>query len=316
MNLRALRMFVAVAESGQLLAASTQLHLSQPAASRQLQALEAELGVSLFHRGGRQLQLTAEGADLLRQSRHLLAAAELLVERARALRGGVTGTLRVSATPHVIAGVLADFLSAHRRRHPGVEVQLVEGGAAQQPERLESGEAHLAIMPTGDERFFGSVLYPVHGLAALASGHRLAHRATLDVAELADERLLVLRREFGSRAWFDRACEIARIRPTVRLESAAPQTLVRLAAADYGIAVIPSTAAVETQGVRFVPLVSSGQSLGRWSMVAWDRSRRLPQYAAEFVDELVAHSRNAGPGKALTRRAPPLAQPDALPRQS
>ena len=112
------------------------------------------------------------------------------------------------------------------------------------------------------------------------------------------------------RVWFDRACEVARIRPRVRLESAAPHTLVELAAADYGIAVIPSTVIARAEGVKLVPIVLNGQSLGRWSMVAWDRERLLPKYAREFVDELVARSRRADPGKKVTRNAPPLARPE------
>jgi len=309
MNLRALHMFVATAEAGGLGRACSRLHLSQPAASRQLHALEAELGVPLFHRGGRQLQLTAEGADLLRQSHQLLTAADLLVDRARALKGGRTGTLKVAATPHVIAGVLAPFLRHHQSRHPGVEVQLVEGGAAQQPDRLESGEVQLAIMPTGDERFDGRLLYPVYALVVLPDTHRLGRHAVVDIEELADEPILLLRREFGSRGWFDAACEIAHFRPRVRLESAAPQTLIELAAVGYGVAVVPSTVVLRGEGVRVVPLIQKKSSLGRWSMVAWGRHRHVPEYARQFVDELVAHSRRDYPGKAFTRRAPPLSRP-------
>ena len=88
LNLRALRMFVATAQAGGLGRASERLHVSQPAASRQLHALEEELAVPLFHRSGRQLQLTAEGADLLRHSVQLLDAADALIERAHALKGG------------------------------------------------------------------------------------------------------------------------------------------------------------------------------------------------------------------------------------
>lgn len=302
-------MFVATAESGALSRASSQLHLSQPAASRQLLALEAQLGVTLFHRGGRNLHLTPEGADLLRDSHRLLKAADLLVERAQALKGGLTGTLRVAATPHVIAGVLAPFLRDHLHRHPAVEVQLIEGGAAQQPERLESGEVQLAIMPSGDERFDGRLLYPVHAVAVLPTAHRLGRKGVADVVELADEPLLLLRREFGSRVWLETAFEIARFRPRIRLESAAPQTMVELAAVGYGIAVLPSTVVVRTEGVRVLPLVHNGSSLGRWSMVAWDRERLLPQYAKQFVEELVTHSRTAQPGKAFTKRAPRMALP-------
>lgn len=305
-------MFVATAEAGGLGRASTKLHLSQPAASRQLHALEEELGVPLFHRSGRRLRLTAEGSDLLRQSHQLLTAADLLVERARALKDGQTGTLKIAATPHVIAGVLAPFLGGHRQRHPGVEVQLLEGGAAQQPDRLESGEAQLAIMPTGDERFDGRLLYPVHVLVLLPKSHPLGRKAVVEIAELADEPILLLRREFGSRHWFDAACEIAHLRPRIRLESAAPQTLIELAAVGYGIAVLPSTVMVPSGGVHVAPLLQGRSSLGRWSMLAWDRQRHLPRYAQQFVDELVSVFRRNYPGKTYLRRAPPIPRPKGM----
>jgi LysR family transcriptional regulator, cyn operon transcriptional activator len=309
MNLRALRTFVTTADSGGLGRASERLHLSQPAASRQIRALEAELGIALFQRDGRGLRLTPEGEDLLRQCRRLLVDADLIADRARTLKGGRTGILRIAATPHVIAGVLAPFIGRHAGRHPGVEAQLVEGGAAQQPRRLEDGEVHLAIMPAGDDRFGGRLLYPVHALAVMPDAHELATRPVLDVGELSDRAILLLRREFGSRAWFDAACEIAHAKPRVRLESAAPQTLIELAAAGYGIAILPSTAVIQRAGIHAVPVTQRGASLGRWSMVAWDRHRLLPRYAEGFVAELVAQVRRGHPGREFTRRAPPMPRP-------
>ena len=111
MNLRYLRTFVAIAEAGTMARAGARLNVSQPAASRQILALEAELGVRLFDRIGRRLRLSSEGEDLLRQSRRLLMEAELLNERARTLKGGHTGILRVGATPMVIENTLSPFLS-------------------------------------------------------------------------------------------------------------------------------------------------------------------------------------------------------------
>src|SRR2546429_2813584 len=107
MNLRSLRTFVATADSGGLVRASERLHVSQPAASRQIDALEAEFGVPLFQRVGRRIQPTAEGEDLLRYSRRVLAEADLLTERARALKGGQVGTLRVSASAQMISSLFA-----------------------------------------------------------------------------------------------------------------------------------------------------------------------------------------------------------------
>ena len=94
MNLRYLRTFVGIAEAGTMARAGARLNVSQPAASRQILALEAELGVRLFDRIGRRLRLSSEGEDLLRQSCRLLMEAELLNERARTLKGGHTGQPR------------------------------------------------------------------------------------------------------------------------------------------------------------------------------------------------------------------------------
>jgi LysR family cyn operon transcriptional activator len=86
-------------DAGGIHRAAARLNLSQPAASRQIVALETELGVPLFDRIGRRIQLTSEGEDLLRRSRKLLADAAMLADRAGALKKGESGILRVGATP-------------------------------------------------------------------------------------------------------------------------------------------------------------------------------------------------------------------------
>jgi DNA-binding transcriptional LysR family regulator len=115
-------------------------------------------------------------------------------------------------------------------------------------------------------------------------------------------------RGFGSREWFDIACDIAHIRRRVLLESAAPHTLVALAAADYAIAILPSNARVSGEGVRAIPLVHRGASIGWRTHIAWDSQRFLAPYAEHFVTELVARCRRDFPGRALIKRAPPLPQ--------
>lgn len=307
MNLRYLHTFVDIAEAGSIARAGPRLTVSQPAASRQILALEAELGVQLFDRIGRRLRLTSTGEDLLRQSRRLLTEADLLNARARALKGGHTGILRVGATPMVIENTLSVFLSGYQLSHPGVEVHFVEDGGLRLPRRLEHGDVHLALV-VPDDRFRNRLLYPVYNLAVLSRKHRLSRRRALDVADLADEPLLLLHRSFGSREWFDAACNIAHIRPRVLLESAAPHTLVALTGVDYGVAVVPSTVLVPS-GVRALPLIQRGASMGRWLTIAWDPQRLLAAYAEQFVEELVAYCKRTYPGRDLIRRAPPLPQP-------
>jgi LysR family cyn operon transcriptional activator len=309
MNLRHLRAFVMIADAGGYARAAGRLHISQPALSRQIQTLEAELGVPLFDRIGRGIQLTPQGEDLLRRSRDLLAEADSLSDRAKALQTGATGILRLGATPQIIESVLAPFLAGYQRHNPGVEVQLVEEGGARMPSRLERGDVLVAHMPVGDERFCGRLMFPLHLLAVLPKGHRLSRRTVLEIDALAEERFLLLVEGFASRVWFEATCQVAHIRPRVVLESAAPQALIALARAGYGIAVVPSSVRIDPRGAAVVPVVYRGESIGKWSMIGWDPRRFLPSFAERFIEAMIASAQRRYPGQEFTRRTPPLPKP-------
>ena len=309
MELRHLRAFVAIVEAAGVGRAAARLNVSQPALSRQILALESDLGVGLFDRVGRRLRLTPLGEDLLLRSRRLLADAQALGERAQALKSGEVGILRVGATPQAIETLLAGFLRSYRRRHPGVEIHLIEDGGARLPSRLERGHVQLALMPAGDARFEQRALAPVYVLAVMPPSHPLGRQALLEVVELADIKLLLPRPDFGSRVWFDAACQIAHVHPRVLLESGAPHTLIALASVGYGVAIVPSNAQIPRTGVRAVPVLLRGTPIGRWVAVSWDPQRFLAPYAVDFAEELRAHTRRGYPGRHFTRRAPPLPRP-------
>jgi LysR family cyn operon transcriptional activator len=312
MNFRHLRAFVTIVDAGGYARAAERLHVSQPALSRQIHALEAELGIALFDRVGRGVRPTSQGEDLLRHSRRLLTDVSSLSERARALKAGQVGLLRIGATPQVIENLLADFLAGYERRHPLVEVELKEAGGAQLGDILDRGEIEVVIMPAGDARFQRRALYPMSLLAVLPEGHRLSRRTSLEVAELENEPLLLLSRGFASRAWFEAACQIAHVRGRVVLESAAPQTIIALARTGRGIAIVPSPARIPRDGVRIAPVVHRGASIGRWTVAAWDSRRFFAPYAELFVKELTAATRRDYPGRDAVRRAPPLPRPREL----
>ena len=306
MDLRQLRYFTSVAEAGGFSKAAARLRVSQPALWRQVRALERELGVRLFDRVGRRVRLTGQGEDLVALGRDLLARAESFGERARAFGAGDTGVLRLGATPQVLEA-LAGFLASYRRSSPGVSLRLVEDGGAELPARLEAGDLHLALSLAGDPRFRGRLLFPVRVVAVMPARHRLARRRIVEVSDLVQETLLVLRSSFGSREWFDAACRVLHARPKILLESAAPHTLIALAREGHGIAVIPSTVRFTRTRVRPVPVLYAGQSLGRWLAANWDPRRFLPPYAERFVAALAAHTRRH-PAHEF-RHAPPVPVP-------
>jgi LysR family transcriptional regulator, cyn operon transcriptional activator len=119
----------------------------------------------------------------------------------------------------------------------------------------------------------------------------------------------LLSRDFGTRQLFDAACRIAQFRPRVVLESAAPDSLVTLARAGHGIAVVPSTVHFASKRIQVAPIVQDGKSLGWWAAVAWDPRRSLPIYSERFIEGLAAYTRHTFPGKRFERVAPAVPRP-------
>ena len=174
MDLRWLAHFVAVADAGSMALAARRLHVSEPTLSRQIRELEGFLGCKLFDRIGRRIALAADGREMLARSRRLLADAESLRERGVALGGGKGGVLRVGATPQFLEAAMPQVLTLYRRRHPEVEIRLVEGGGDRLIRMVEQGELHLA-MPALKviEPLQSALLYPLRVLAALSRQHPL-----------------------------------------------------------------------------------------------------------------------------------------------
>src|SRR5262249_35711547 len=148
-----------------------------------------------------------------------------------------------------------------------------EDGGARLPGRLERGDVHLAIIPTGHDALAGRLLYPMHLLAVLPKSHRLSKAGGLEITKLADEPVMVMGPGGASLAWLDAACRAAHVSPRLHLQSGAPQTLIKLAQSGYGIALVPSPVTIPADGVRVMPLVYRGESIGKWAMIAWNPER-------------------------------------------
>ncbi len=152
LNLYQLQMFLAVVDSGSFSAAAEALHLTQPAVSEGVRALEQRLGGRLFERRGRRATVTPAGAALIEPARALLAQATL-TEQEHLRRGGVLGgVLRLGIGCPAGAAVLAAQLGAFARRHPGVRSVLIPQDPAAVLEGLRAGELDggvLAERPRG-----------------------------------------------------------------------------------------------------------------------------------------------------------------------
>jgi len=307
MELRHLRYFTAVADAGSVSRAARRLYVTQPALSRQIQDLERDLACRLFDRLGRRIVLTRDGNELLERTRRLLADADALRERARALVGGEAGVLRIGAPPQFIEAALPEVLTRYASVYPGIEVELIEDGGSALLRRVQQGELHLAVGLLRTGGLQGQPLYPNRVLAVMQRRHRLASRNTLTVTELTENPLLLLGYDFQTRVLFDEACQAAQFEPSVRLESRSPQSLVALAGAGHGIAIVPSVVRLDASRVAIAGMLDGARPLGSWSHVVWDLRRYLPTYAQGFIKVLEDYAKTSYPGHQLgdlTRAVP------------
>ena len=296
MDLKHLRTFVAVAENGTVSRAAARLRIAQPALSRQIIDLEAELGITLFDRVSRRLKLTSEGEQLLSRSRALLGYASSLADHAQALKQGDSGTLNVVASPQMIENVFSSFLHRYAKRYPGVQVRLIEGIGDSVLAMVERGEAQLGVIvdeavPSGADHFGTIPLVPLTYVAAHIASLAPGRGRDIEIRSLAPHPLLVLDSRHVHRKTFDAACRIARAKPNVVFECSSPHTLLALAEAGHGIAVVPSNVRLHRYSLKAQQITHQRQALSVPFSVFWDRRRAQPRYARDFGEMLADYAK-------------------------
>ncbi|GAB2441816.1 LysR family transcriptional regulator [Nocardia tengchongensis] len=243
-TLRALECLIAVLDAGSITEAAALLHMSQPALSHQLAALEREIGAPVVERLPRGVRATAIGRAVEADARMALTAAARVVDSGKAVVRGEGGVLRLACAESLTASLLAPVLRTWIRRHPEVRIQLTETTSADDlVHHLESGTADLALGPrptrwTGASELIG----PEEIVAVLPAGHPLSHRDRLSFNDLHDQPVVHYHPDNGLAGWLD--TEAARhgvpLEPVVRTRQA--NTAAQLAASGLGIALVPTTA--------------------------------------------------------------------------
>ncbi|MDT7802721.1 MAG: hypothetical protein QOI78_6154 [Actinomycetota bacterium] len=288
-SLRQLEYLVTVVDTGSFTRAAEQLHVTQPALSHQMRALEQSVGGSLLERLPRAVRLTPMGRAMLPHARAALADAERARCAARLASGTTAGELQVATVYSVSLGVLPPALRVWRRDRPGVDVRLIEFRHADElRDAMAAGEADVALGPlpagwTGPVRTLGVEEFVVVLPADGASEDDTT--GVVDLATLADCAWVHYAPGNGLAELVDTTCAAAGFRPraAVRTEQTAAAPI--LAAAGLGPALVPANVLpARFDGRVLRPLVPV-----RRTLAAYTRETPDPLTAA-FIETLVAHA--------------------------
>jgi DNA-binding transcriptional LysR family regulator len=245
MDLRQLRYFVAVAEELHFTRAAGRVRIAQPTLSQQVRLLEKELGVTLFKRSKRRVELTHPGRVFLTEARRLLAGAAEAVHAAQSAEAGGLGQVALVCGPTAAYVGLLALLQLYRRTSPKVEVRLLESPARDAVGLVEQGNADVGLVV---QHFESAVLsheivmqLPLYA-ALPKKSHPLASASAVSLKQLSGEPFVLFgQRRSGLYGRILEICSRSGFVPHVVAELEDLHSLLYLVGAGYGVSLIPAT---------------------------------------------------------------------------
>jgi DNA-binding transcriptional LysR family regulator len=296
MTTEQLRYFVAVAEREHVTQAAAVVNVSQPALSRALRRLEAELGGELFRRDGGALRLTAAGRGFLVHAQRALAELDAGRRRLDDALSPDRGEIRLAFLHTLGAWLVPRLVGAYREARPLVGYRLEQRSAGAMHEALLEGAVDLALTsprPDDEDIAFAPLVTEPLWLA-LPPGHRLAGRRRVRLAEVAGDPFVAVRQGYGLRSTTDELCRRAGFTPRIAFEGEDVETLRGLVSAGLGVALLP----LSRTGAPHAPHVRvADRDCSRTIGLAWHGRRDLLPAARAFRDFV----HETGPGLAADR---------------
>ena len=268
MELRHLRYFVAAAEAENVSRAATNLHVSQPALSRQIRDLEDEIGFPLFERTAKSVRLTQAGRTFLIEARAVLRRAEEAVDAARAVANGARAELRVGYAPTPTVRLIPPALRAFQSHLPGVRVRLHDLSTEEMLAWIREGKLELAFLARPNRAMLRGLHFEELArdaiCLAVSPGHPLARRRTVTLDQAAREPLVVFSRkdypEYQEylEAWF----APIQAKPTIAAEYDSATSLIAAVESGAGLALLPASfSCVAGPRLKLLPLSPAPEPL-------------------------------------------------------
>jgi LysR family hydrogen peroxide-inducible transcriptional activator len=250
MQIHQLRYVVAAARAGSFSRAAEQCHVSQPSLSQQVLKLEDELGERLFDRLRRETKLTPHGEAFLRRAVRILEEVDSAKREATDAQNLLRGTISVGVLPTIAPYLLPRAMTEFTRKYPGVEIIAHEDTTGRLLKMTLAYEIDFALAsrPIGDERLEVRDLHTEELLLALPPGHPLTRKRVVNIADLKNEHLIVMKEGHCLSDQVLSFCDRGGLRPQISFRGAQLETIQALVCAGLGISLIPAMAVQSNRG--------------------------------------------------------------------
>jgi len=287
-NFKLLHIFIAVAETRNFRQASALLNRSQSAVSMQIKQLEEQIGVALFHRTTRRVELTSEGVKLLGFARRALAEWQNGLVEIREAVDIQRGTLSFACIPTIAASVLPSVLRGFQAEYPGISISLRELAAEDLFDSIRRREVDFGIgvqSPRTTEFNFRHLFdEPIYAIATKAFPFR--RRASVDLAELCAYPVLLNSKSTALRNQLERALAAKNLLMDIRFEVAHTHTLSALATAGIAVGILPRIALPSPLNKKLQAAPISNPVLSRSVSIVTLRGQSLSPAAKALTDTL------------------------------
>ena len=244
MELRQLRYFVEVAEREHVSEAAEHLHIAQSAISRQIARLEEELGVMLFEKAGRNIQLTPVGKIFLIHARTAIKAIEYAKYQIEEFLDPEHGTIKIGFPTSLSTYFLPTIISAFKNEQPNIAFHLKQGSYSFLMESVKNREIGLAFLgpvPTKDPEIDGHILFTENVSALLPITHPLADKKSLRLSELRQDPFVLFPKGYVLHTLAIDACKQAGFTPIVASEGEDMDSIKGLVSAGVGVSLLPDS---------------------------------------------------------------------------
>lgn len=292
MELRHLKYFKVVAEELHFGKAANRLNMTQPPLSLQINQLEEEIGVSLFHRTKRSVKLTIEGKAFLDEVEKILENLDEAIETVKMINRGEVGEIIIGFIATVTYNVLPNIIKHYRKEHPGVKVILKQLTSEEQMLALQNGTIHIAVLsdPAENEEMKYQIIWKEPLVVALPKEHVLAEDETpIELSKLAND-LFILTGRKANKNHYDaiiNCCYRAGFSPTIVQETNEVSTVLALVAAGIGVALVPSSIQLLLKNEVVYRNITDTE-FNSVTALAWNKKNQTP-IVDTFID-FVLHS--------------------------